>query len=176
MVVAPSSTGQSATQIAEDVDRTSGNRARRRAKRRNEQTIVAQGARGVRHRIGRTSPNVISPIAEVVFGRVAESTPANIDRPVAVARDALIFGRVLAGIRYGTQDEAIKIANDSAYGLDGGGPFGGYKQSGIGREFGPEGLASHDQLNPSVCRPESIPDSAPFGIAGKGRQYKRSCH
>jgi acyl-CoA reductase-like NAD-dependent aldehyde dehydrogenase len=121
---------------------------------------------------------VISPITEGVFGRVAESTPANIDRAVAAARDALIFGRVLAVIRYGTPDEAIKIANDSAYGLGGGvftadierglavaaqlhtgscvihdglqggggGPFGGYKQSGIGPEFGPEGLASRYQM------------------------------
>jgi len=69
--------------------------------------------------------DVISPITEEVFGRVPESRPANIDRAVAAARDALVFGSVLAVIRY-----------DSL-------PFGGYKQSGISREFGPEGLASH---------------------------------
>jgi hypothetical protein len=55
MVVPPASTGQSAMQIAKDVDRTSGNRARRCAKRRNKQTIMAQGATGMRHRIGRAS-------------------------------------------------------------------------------------------------------------------------
>ena len=36
-----------------------------------------------------------------------------------------------------------------------GGPVGGYKQSGIGREFGPEGLASHYQLK-SVSFPPGV--------------------
>jgi acyl-CoA reductase-like NAD-dependent aldehyde dehydrogenase len=78
-----------------------------------------------------------------------------------------IFGPVLSIIPYDTEEEAIAIANDSAYGLAGGvwastdekafevarkirtgqlsinggafnplAPFGGYKQSGIGRERG----------------------------------------
>jgi acyl-CoA reductase-like NAD-dependent aldehyde dehydrogenase len=78
-----------------------------------------------------------------------------------------IFGPVLSIIPYDTEEEAIEIANDSAYGLAGGvwagtdekafevarkirtgqlsinggafnplAPFGGYKQSGIGRERG----------------------------------------
>ena len=81
-----------------------------------------------------------------------------------------IFGPVLCVIPYGTVDEAIEIANDTPYGLGGyiagdpeqgkqvagkiragtvylnaGGidfnsPFGGYKQSGNGREFGKFGL------------------------------------
>src|SRR5207244_11630057 len=81
-----------------------------------------------------------------------------------------IFGPVLSIIPYDTEDDAIKIANDSVYGLAGsvwttnvprgieisekirtgtyginwyafnpGSPFGGYKNSGIGRENGPEG-------------------------------------
>jgi aldehyde dehydrogenase (NAD+) len=37
----------------------------------------------------------------------------------------------------------------------GGGPFGGYKRSGIGREFGPEGVANHYQLK-SVSLPPGI--------------------
>jgi len=98
-----------------------------------------------------------------------------------------IFGPVIAVIRYRTEDEAIRIANDSIYGLGGGvfsadterallvaaqlrtgtcsinhgilggggGPFGGYKQSGLGREFGPEGIASHYELK-SISLPPGI--------------------
>ncbi len=83
-----------------------------------------------------------------------------------------IFGPVLVVIRFDDDDDAVRIANDSIYGLSGvvtrgdlerakavarrirtgtvginGGiwygadaPFGGYKQSGIGRQCGIEGL------------------------------------
>lgn len=80
-----------------------------------------------------------------------------------------IFGPVLVVIPYETEEEAVKIANDSIYGLAGAvygpeeeankvarqmktgtvyvnegqwdptSPFGGYKQSGLGREGGVEG-------------------------------------
>lgn len=81
-----------------------------------------------------------------------------------------IFGPVLAALPYDTVEEAVKIANDSEYGLAGAvygteeeanavarkmrtgtvyvnhgqwdvhSPFGGYKQSGLGREGGVEGF------------------------------------
>lgn len=87
-----------------------------------------------------------------------------------------IFGPVLCVITYNDVDEAIKIANDSRYGLSGGVfgpddeayevakqiktgnvfvntkdkalnvPFGGYKYSGIGRENGIEGLEEFIEL------------------------------
>jgi geranial dehydrogenase len=88
-----------------------------------------------------------------------------------------IFGPVLAVISYDDEDEAVRLANDSAYGLGGtvfsadverakaiarhvrtgtigingypvaiGSPFGGVKDSGIGREFGPEALSSYLNL------------------------------
>jgi aldehyde dehydrogenase (NAD+) len=85
-----------------------------------------------------------------------------------------IFGPVLSIMPYDTEDEAVRIANDTVYGLagavwaedkghaesvarklrsgqvdvNGGGfnpmaPFGGYKQSGIGRELGRFGLEEY---------------------------------
>lgn len=88
-----------------------------------------------------------------------------------------IFGPVLSVIRYNTMEEAVRLANDSIYGLAAGvwskdpekamrvakrlragtvwinewhllnerAPFGGYKQSGIGREFGIEGLKEYTE-------------------------------
>ncbi len=94
---------------------------------------------------------------------------ANVSNDMTVAREE-IFGPVLVVIPYDTLDEAVAIANDTPYGLgayiagdpavakqivrkiragsvfvNAGGldfhsPFGGYKQSGNGREFGKFGL------------------------------------
>jgi len=88
-----------------------------------------------------------------------------------------IFGPVLSVIPYDDEADAVRIANDSAYGLGGtvfsadteratdvarnihtgtigingypvaiGSPFGGVKDSGLGREFGPEALGSYLNL------------------------------
>ena len=97
---------------------------------------------------------------------------ANVGNDMTIAQEE-IFGPVLSVITYRDEDEAVAIANDSAFGLhayvfssdnqraqaiarrleagrvaingmknDALAPFGGYKQSGVGREFGLLGLES----------------------------------
>ncbi|GAO40749.1 putative aldehyde dehydrogenase [Sphingomonas changbaiensis NBRC 104936] len=93
------------------------------------------------------------------------------------------FGPVATIIGYGNEDEAVRIANDTAYGLsatisgdpakaakvarrmraglvtinswspDPGAPFGGYKQSGNGRENGRYGLTDFMEVKSVVGEP-----------------------
>ena len=101
---------------------------------------------------------------------VAPTVFSDVRNDMTIAQEE-IFGPVLSIIPFDSEDEAIEIANDSAYGLAGGvwagtderafefarriragqveinggafnvlAPFGGYKQSGIGREVGTFGL------------------------------------
>ncbi len=101
---------------------------------------------------------------------------ADVDNRMRIAQEE-IFGPVLSVIPYDDVDDAVRIANDSDYGLAGtvwtadqaagldvarrvragtygvntytmdfGAPFGGFKASGLGREFGPEGLGQYTEL------------------------------
>ncbi len=98
----------------------------------------------------------------------------DVDNSMTIAREE-IFGPVLCVIPYEDDDDAIRIANESRYGLSGGvfsgseerataiarrirtgsisvnggmwygadSPYGGYKDSGIGRQCGIEGLEQY---------------------------------
>ena len=105
---------------------------------------------------------------------------AGIDNSMRIAQEE-IFGPVLAVIPYDDADDAVRIANDSEYGLAGSvwtadadlgldiarrvragtygvnqytmdfvAPFGGFKGSGIGREFGKEGIDHYVELKSIV--------------------------
>ncbi|MFF3606691.1 aldehyde dehydrogenase [Streptomyces sp. NPDC002463] len=100
---------------------------------------------------------------------------ADVDNAMRIAQEE-VFGPVLVVIAYDDEDDAVRIANDSEYGLSGGvwssdeehalavacrirtgtvtvngasvafdGPFGGFKASGIGREYGAVGLGTYTE-------------------------------
>lgn len=108
----------------------------------------------------------------------------NVTNDMTIAREE-IFGPVLCVITYRTEDEAVGIANDSPYGLQGwistadpdrgaaiaerieagvlmvnrvydmlgeaGAPAGGFKQSGVGREFGTHGIDAYLEKQSIFC-------------------------
>ncbi|MFC6090741.1 aldehyde dehydrogenase family protein [Saccharothrix lopnurensis] len=107
-------------------------------------------------------------VAPTVFGRV--------EADMAIAQEE-IFGPVLSVMPYADEDDAVRIANSTIYGLGGAvfsadperalavarrlrtgqvdingaafntsAPFGGYRQSGNGREFGRHGLDEFTEL------------------------------
>jgi betaine-aldehyde dehydrogenase len=105
---------------------------------------------------------------------VSPTVFADVDNHMTIAEEE-IFGPVLSVISYDGPDDAVRIANDTTYGLSGAvygedvtaatdvarrlrtgtvavnnmspmdfaAPFGGFKQSGLGRELGPEGLQAY---------------------------------
>ena len=101
---------------------------------------------------------------------------ANVNNEMTIAREE-IFGPVLSILGYADEEEAVRIANDTVYGLSGyvssgdlehanriaarlrtgmvhvnsamadiNAPFGGYKQSGNGREWGEAGFEEFLEL------------------------------
>jgi aldehyde dehydrogenase (NAD+) len=118
----------------------------------------------------------------------------DVDPDSTIAQEE-IFGPVLAVIPYEDENDAVRIANNSPYGLSGavwsasegralgvarrirtgtlsvnGGnffnpdlPFGGYKQSGLGRESGDVGFEEFFEIK-SIA----LPDPGPDGPLGNG--------
>jgi aldehyde dehydrogenase (NAD+)/betaine-aldehyde dehydrogenase len=118
----------------------------------------------------------------------------DVDSSMTIAREE-IFGPVLTVIPYSDTDEAVRIANDTMYGLHGAvwsadperalavgrrlrtgmvdingapfnfaAPFGGYKQSGTGREIGVHGIEEFCELK-SIQLPEEGAGS--IGVGAK---------
>ncbi|MBB4571814.1 aldehyde dehydrogenase family protein [Rhizobium leucaenae] len=129
---------------------------------------IAEGAELVTGGLGRPSHlNTGYYVRPTIFARVTNS--------MTIAREE-IFGPVLSIVGYQSEDEAVAIANDTPYGLaayiqgdplearsvacrlragtvrlnqspwDGAAPFGGYKQSGNGREYGKFGLHEFTEI------------------------------
>jgi acyl-CoA reductase-like NAD-dependent aldehyde dehydrogenase len=130
------------------------------------------------HRVTDGLPDGGYYYAPTIFGEV--------DNSMKIAQEE-IFGPVLAVIRYESVDDAVRMANDSIYGLGGAvwsrdipralevgkrirtgtvwindyhlvspaAPFGGYKQSGIGREHGTWGLDEY--LETKYMRVDQVP-------------------
>ncbi|MFJ4835643.1 aldehyde dehydrogenase family protein [Streptomyces sp. NPDC088747] len=127
---------------------------------------VAEGARLV-------AGGLDSPREQGYF--VSPTVFADVTPEMTIAQEE-IFGPVLSIIRYEDEEDALRIANGTVYGLSGavwaaeeseavafarrldtgqvdinGGrfnplaPFGGYKQSGVGRELGSHGLSEYLQ-------------------------------
>jgi betaine-aldehyde dehydrogenase len=113
---------------------------------------------------------------------------ADVDNRMRIAQEE-IFGPVLSVIPFDGVDDAVRLANESDYGLGGtvftadqaagldvarrvrtgtigvntytmdfAAPFGGMKASGIGREFGPEGLGEYTET-------KAVYTATPEGVA-----------
>jgi aldehyde dehydrogenase (NAD+) len=118
-------------------------------------------------------------VRPTIFGRV---------NPRSTLAQEEIFGPVLSIITFRDEDEAVRIANDSVYGLAGGvwskdeerarrvarriragqvdinggpfnmqAPFGGFKQSGHGRELGRFGMEEFLEYKSLQLKPEGKP-------------------
>ncbi|WP_067508363.1 aldehyde dehydrogenase family protein [Actinoplanes sp. TFC3] len=139
--------------------------------------LVSAGQRDrVRGFIERAGARMVAGAADVPDKGyfVAGTVFADVDPASELAQEE-VFGPVLAIMAFDDDEDAVRIANNSRYGLAGGvwgeperalavarrlrtgavdlngaafnpvAPFGGYKQSGVGRELGSYGLAEFQQ-------------------------------
>ena len=139
------------------------------AQRGRVESYIARGqAEGARLVIGGGRPENLKEgwfIEPTVF--------ADVDNSMSIAQEE-IFGPVVCVIPYDTEQDVIRLANDTQFGLAGtvwgtdtvramavareidtgsiginmwsidpSSPFGGWKSSGLGKEFGPEGLDAY---------------------------------
>lgn len=135
------------------------------------ETFIAKGREEAKLVVGGGRP------ANLQAGWFVEPTLfADVDNRSTIAQQE-IFGPVLCVTEYSDEADAVRLANDSQFGLGGtvwsrdgeralatarkvhsgtvgingympslGAPFGGVKASGIGREYGPDAIASYQQV------------------------------
>lgn len=145
--------------------------------RKQQERVLSYISKGKKEGARIVTGGNVPDAPELSHGFFVEPTIfVNVDNASTIAQEE-IFGPVLSVIKYKSDDDAVRIANDSVYGLGGGvwsrdkeramniarrlhagtvwinewhlisekAPFGGYKQSGIGREFGIEGLKEYTE-------------------------------
>ena len=147
-------------------------------RRQKIEEYIASGKRRGRHARHRRRPAEGLPrgyfLEPTIFG--------NVRNDIRIAREE-IFGPVVSVIPFKDDDEAVRIANDSTYGLGGAiyardtaraveiakrirtgvvwinnginmfdGPFGGFKESGIGREGGRWGMEEYTEVQQITWR------------------------
>ena len=156
-----------------------------RQQERVEQYIALGQAEGAKTVFGGTG----RPAGCDVGWYVRPTVFADADNCMRISREE-IFGPVVCVIPFDDVDDAVRIANDTSYGLAGSvwtddadlgrsianrlrtgtvgintftadfmGPFGGFKESGMGRECGPEGLAAYTELKSVYSAFDAKPDS-----------------
>jgi len=118
--------------------------------------------------------------------------------PASTVAEVEIFGPVIAGMTFRTPDEAVRLANNTRYGLaasvwseninlsleiaarlkagvvwinstnlfDAAAGFGGYRESGFGREGGREGLLEYLVPKTGKARKQAVAPGAPKLVAG----------
>lgn len=135
-----------------------------------QQTVLGFIKKGIEEGARLVTGGTDMPAGVTKGAYVKPTVFADVTNDMVIGREE-IFGPVLCIMKYKTEDEAVRIANDTIYGLssavyagtrdhamkiarkmragmcfiNGGGynyqaPFGGYKQSGNGREWGDEAL------------------------------------
>src|SRR5256886_1925677 len=139
--------------------------------------VALTGSTEVGRRVQQLASGTIKKVTLELGGKSANIVLDDVKNSMKIAQEE-IFGPVLVVIRYKNIDDAIRMANDSIYGLGGAvwsrdkakalevakqmrtgtvwindyhllsvaAPFGGYKQSGIGREFGLEGVLEYTEV------------------------------
>ena len=107
--------------------------------------------------------NAMEIAQEEVFAPVLAAIPyATDDEAIALANDSK-YG-LAGGVWSPDTERATAVARRLRTGvvslnnplvMDFGSPFGGFKQSGLGREMGPEGLAAYTELQSIIGSPPS---------------------
>jgi aldehyde dehydrogenase (NAD+) len=107
---------------------------------------------------------------EEIFGPVVIVMPySTMDEAISTANDSeyglgggVFTSNIERGLSVASQPRTGSCVINDGLLAGGGGPFGGYKKSGIGREAGPEGVANYYQLSAAGDQPQPVLVAAPI--------------